>query len=225
MPNSTRHIRAFTHRIQTGLAGIFKTFPGSEEYWKRRYESGGTSGAGSYREYATYKAGILNAFVREHNVRSVIEYGCGDGNQLLLSQYPSYIGFDVSPAAVSLCMETFKNDPGKAFKLMDEYAHEQAELTLSLDVIYHLVEDPVFHAYMNRLFESSTRYVGIYSSDTDLQARFQAPHVKHRKFTRWIEHHRPDWNLIRHLPALRASKNNDATTEAQFFFYEKSRGK
>lgn len=42
-----------------------------------------------------------------------------------------------------------------------------ADLSLSLDVIYHLVEDEVFETYINTLFKSARRYVIIYSSNSD----------------------------------------------------------
>ncbi|NQU04581.1 MAG: hypothetical protein HQ568_00700, partial [Calditrichaeota bacterium] len=67
-----------------------RSFPGSEDYWKQRYKSGGNSGAGSYHKFAEFKADILNSFVRDKQIRTIIEYGCGDGNQLRLSEYPSY---------------------------------------------------------------------------------------------------------------------------------------
>ena len=63
-------------------------FPGSESYWDQRYLSGGTSGAGSYGKFAEFKAEILNDFVRENGVMSIVEYGCGDGNQLKMATYP-----------------------------------------------------------------------------------------------------------------------------------------
>ncbi len=75
-------------------------FTGSASFWERNYQRGGTSGGGSYGELACGKADFLNAFVREHAVESVIEFGCGDGNQLSLAQYPSYIGLDVSRSAI-----------------------------------------------------------------------------------------------------------------------------
>ena len=131
-----------------------KPFQGSERYWEHRYESGGHSGDGSYGRLAEFKAEILNAFVLRNGIASVIEYGCGDGNQLGLSRYPAYIGFDVSANAVSRCRERFSGDDTKTFKLMTEYGGETAELTLSLDVLYHLVEENVFLEYMNRLFDS-----------------------------------------------------------------------
>lgn len=82
-------------------------FPGSKQYWIERYEAGRTSGAGSYNELAEFKAEIINAFVVEHGIDSVMEFGCGDGNQLRLASYPSYTGFDANPRAVELCRDIF----------------------------------------------------------------------------------------------------------------------
>ena len=67
-----------------------KTFQGSESYWQNRYEAGRNSGDGSYSQLAEFKADNLNAFVFENAITSVIEYGCGDGNQLSLAKYSKY---------------------------------------------------------------------------------------------------------------------------------------
>jgi len=176
------------------------SFSGSKEYWETRYNLGGKSGDGSYGQLAEFKAEVINGFIQKNNIGLVIEYGCGDGNQLSLADYPSYIGFDVSPSAIRICNEKYQNDATKKFKLVNEYDYETAELTLSLDVLYHLIEDRVFHDYMNRLFDSSTKYVVVYSSNTDDNDSVKALHVKHRKFTRWIQGHKPDWNLDQHIP-------------------------
>src|SRR6185437_10475742 len=78
-------------------------FRNSNEYWERRYRTGGTSGAGSYNRLAEFKANFLNKFVEEHQVVSVVEYGSGDGAQLKLARYPSYTGVDISRTAVEIC--------------------------------------------------------------------------------------------------------------------------
>jgi len=110
-------------------------FTGSQDYWVQRYQTGGNSGAGSYGRLANFKAEVLNKFVMENEVKSVIEYGCGDGNQLALAKYHEYLGFDVSPEAVATCRDAFASDDSKSFKLLSEWAGEEADLTLSLDVI------------------------------------------------------------------------------------------
>ena len=175
-------------------------FAGSQAYWQQRYAEQGNSGAGSYGQLAAFKADVLNRFVAAHDIQSVIEYGCGDGHQLSLATYPRYLGFDVSPDALARCRTQFDGDATKAFRLVDAYAGETAELTLSLDVVFHLVEDEVFEAYMDRLFASATRFVIVYSSDTDEQQPGEAAHVRHRAFTRWVAAHQPAWRLIEHVP-------------------------
>src|ERR1700733_9306823 len=86
------------------------TFRGSARYWERNYARGGTSGEGSYDALAQGKAVFLNEFVRTREIRSVIEFGCGDGNQLSLADYSSYIGLDVSRSAIERCQHRFATD-------------------------------------------------------------------------------------------------------------------
>jgi hypothetical protein len=215
-------IRSIAKFVYFAFVVPFKKFPGSDDYWKQRYQSGGTSGAGSYGRLAQFKADVINGIVRDKQIATIIEYGCGDGNQLSLSQYPSYIGFDISPEAISLCKLTFANDGSKSFKKLDEYTNETAQLTLSLDVIYHLTEEEVFNAYMKQLFDTSTKFAIIYSSNTDIQSIIQAPHVKHRNFTNWIEKNRPNWKLKMQIPNKYPYSNNEQVESfADFYLYEK----
>jgi len=172
----------------------------SPNYWDARYAAGGNSGAGSYGNLAMFKAHVLNEFVAENHIDSVIEFGCGDGNQLSLSSYPQYTGLDISPRAVKRCQEHFRGDPTKRFLVYDQghLTTEKAELALSLDVIYHLVEDPIYLRHMRDLFEAATHFVIIYSDN--LESPRDSLHVRHRRFSDWIEQNQPGWNLIRHIP-------------------------
>lgn len=215
-------IRSMARIVYFTIIAPFKSFPGSENYWKRRYKAGGNSGAGSYNKLAKFKAQIINDFIRDKQIKTVIEYGCGDGNQLIFAEYSSYIGFDVSPEVILRCKNIFSNDNTKLFKLMDDYSNETAQLTLSLDVIYHLVEDNVFFFYMNRLFDSSENFVIIYSSNTNKQSRLQAAYIKHRNFSDWIEQHKPDWKLIKHVPNRYPHPHDDFEGSfADFYIYKK----
>lgn len=207
------------------LRGLLRSRPEGDfrsgDYWDRRYRKGGTSGAGSYGRLAEFKAEILNRFVAEHNVKTVVEHGCGDGAQLELARYPAYIGFDVAPKAVEMCRERFKNDPAKQFCVVGEKEPGQHDLALSLDVIYHLVEDAVYEAYMRSLLDSSHQYLGIYASNEDKVT--QDIHVRHRRFVDFIDA-TGNWRLIGHVPNRfpfdRRSKNQ--TSFADFYFFEKT---
>ena len=194
-------------------------FKDSSSYWEQRYSAGRDSGPGSYGQFAEFKAEVLNHFVSKNAVQSVIEFGCGDGNQLSLATYPSYIGLDVSSTAVARCRDRFKQDLTKSFRTVSEYAGEKADLALSLDVTYHLVEDRVFANYMHTLFNAANRFVIIYSSDTDDNRGFQA-HIKHRKITRWIAENERDWRLVEHIPNRYPYRGDEGTGSfADFLIY------
>lgn len=180
---------------------LLPTFTRSKAYWERRYRLGGISGKGSLGDLAVFKAEVLNAFIRDNGVESVIEFGCGDGKQLSLARYPRYLGQDVSSTAVKMCKKRFKDDPSKCFLCYDPGdtpnlgAFLKADLTLSLDVIYHLVEDRVYEQHLRDLFAASGRFVIIYSSNKDEVATL--PHVRHREFTVDVEHLISDFRLAR----------------------------
>lgn len=204
-------------------------FPGSKEFWETRYSLGGNSGKGSYGKFALFKANVLNEFVQEKAILSIIEFGCGDGNQLSLSKYPKYIGLDVSPTAISLCRERFDQDENKSFFLyspscfVDRQNIFLADLGLSLDVIYHLVEDDVYHAYMDHLFSASKKFVIIYSSDMDQAGGAHARHVRHRKFSERVKERFPDWKLLEQIKNPYPGKGDFGQGSfADFFIFEKN---
>ena len=98
---------------------------------------------------------------------------------------------------------------------------EKADLSISLDVIYHLLEDHIFHLYMKNLFNSSNKYVCIYSSNVD---GGWAKHVKHRKFTNWIDKYMSiNWKIKEYIPNKYPfdPKNVETTSFSDFYFYEK----
>lgn len=205
-------------------------FHGSADYWDRTYRRGKTSGPGSYHRLAQFKAEVINGFVEQHGIRSVMEFGCGDGNQLALMRYPQYIGLDVSPYAIDLCMARFAADTTKSFfaystfQFRDRSRLFHVDLVLSLDVLYHLVEDDVFIAYLGHLFAAADRYVVIYSSNYDERGR---AHVRHRMFTPWVEKIAPEFRLIEHIPNRHVCDPQDPagrenTSPAEFFIYART---
>lgn len=201
-------------------------FPGSADYWEKRYADGGDSGHGSYGRFAAFKAEVLNRFVAEQRIASVVEFGCGDGNQLALASYPDYLGLDVSETALAACRRRFAGDPGRRFRLYrpgpsaEGMPEQRADLALSLDVIYHLTEDPVFESYMNDLFDAARRFVIIYSSDTTVTDPSEPAQVRHRNFTRWVAERRPEWRLLRRIPnRFAVAREGEARSFAEFYIY------
>lgn len=105
---------------------------------------------------------------------------------------------------------------------MNEITNQKAEVVMSLNVIYHLIEDNVYHNYMRHLFNLSSQYVIIYAFDSDKPNSY-GPHVKPRKFTKWIHSEIPEFKLIKHIPnKFPFDKNKPKTTSfADFYVYKK----
>jgi hypothetical protein len=195
----------------------------SAAYWEARYRAGGHSGAGSRGRLAAFKADFLNALIRDNGIASAIEFGCGDGGQLALLDIPDYVGLDVAPAAIDTCRTRFAGQEGREFRLMANRAGlPAAELGLSLDVVYHLVEDAVFADYMEALFAHAWRYVVIYASDVD--QTWPSRHVRHRRFTEHVANHLPEWTLASVVPNIYPydPQRPDETSFAAFHVYRQA---
>ncbi len=231
-------IRARARRVAVQLSGgrilslqrrlLGRRFKDSSSYWEDRYARGGTSGAGSYGESARAKAAYLNAFVERHGVTTVLELGCGDGAQLELAAYPSYVGFDVSPTIIDKCRARFRDDPGKEFALYEPegfaaaLGRRQFDLALSLDVVYHLVEDEVYRAHIEHLFANATRYVIVYSTDAEVAGQDSAVHVRHRAVAADIASWIDGWELIDRAVGVPASADEPAV---EFLVFQKRSGR
>ena len=217
--------------IGTPLEGIARSlfekasrpdFETSDSYWDERYRKKGNSGPGSYGRLAEFKAEVINAFVKKHDIQTVMEFGTGDGHQLTLAEYPRYSGYDVSAVSVANCHKKFAGDDSKTFAVVDGYDGEKADLTMSLDVIYHLIEDEVYHDYMKLLFDAADNHVIIYASNSgELNADIKVDHVRHRCFTDWIAKSAPEWQQtdIISNPYPYSDNDPDNTSFADFYFF------
>jgi hypothetical protein len=117
----------------------------------------------------------------------------------------------------------YRDDETKLFLSTTEYnASVRYDLSMSIDVIFHLVEDAVFDRYLGNTFDASDRYVCIYSSNDDVA--IASTHVRHRRFTDWVAKNRPEWALIDKVDNLYPAAighETDATSFADFYFYER----
>jgi SAM-dependent methyltransferase len=193
----------------------------SASFWESLYREGGTSGTGSVGPLAAFKAEVVTRVLAEHGITSVAELGCGDGQQLALIDYPSYVGLDVAPAAVERCRERFAGDSSKRFEVYDRGANlPAADLAISLEVIFHLLEDDVYDRYMSDLFASAGRFVLIYSSDTDEPSPWDE--VRHHRFSTWVERRQPHWRLQERIAQRYPYVEGDPETSwSDFFLYQR----
>jgi len=218
-----RPAREWLQRLSPGAARQAAQFSATH-YWEKRYAAGGTSGEGSYGRLAEFKAGVINDFVAAHGVQSVIEFGCGDGNQLSLLSVPKYVGLDVSASVVQRCISRFGQDTTKSFFLYDGKSfHDaggvfQADLILSLDVIYHVVSDEAFESYMSHACSAARRHLMLYTTDYESPA---SGHQRHRAISHWMKR-KPEFVLARTIPNPYAgSADGKEQSDAKFLIYER----
>lgn len=184
-------------------------------YWDRRYRDGRTSGAGSEGDEGAYKAMYVNEFMRDHDIVSVIDWGCGDGQVLgqleLRNPWRAYTGIDVSPTIIERMRQRYRE---LEFMNAEEACKGQysADLALSMDVLFHLPDDGDYFTYLDHLFDSAEKYVLVYS--TNYAGGRTARHVFRREFTPDIAGRFPDWELRTVETPLREGL-------ASFFVYEK----
>ena len=148
----------------------------------------------------------------------MIDWGCGDGNLVKFYKINEYLGLDISPTVVHKCSKIFKNDPSKRFLTINNYDHQTAQLSISLDVIFHLIEEDVYEAYMKNLFDSADHSVLIYSSNTN-EGISNSPHFKHRKFSDWVEKNRPEVELKSIIKNIYPYNGDSSTTSVSDFYH------
>jgi len=192
----------------------------SAVFWDRHYRIGGSSGPGSIGELRTYKAMFVNEFVVRYDIQRIVEFGCGNGDQLQEARYPEYVGLDVSEAIVKQVSSRYEDDKSKSFFVyrpngfLDNLGLFRAQLTLSMDVIFHLVEEDNYRKYLGHLFSASTRWVIIYSSNIN-QSSTDVPYTRHRRFTDDVEQV-GGWHLV-----LVEDNPLSHLTRSQFFVFER----
>jgi len=202
----------------------------SNKYWEDRYKNNETSGDGSYGNLAIFKGKIINSFIKEHNIKSILDLGCGDGNQLkhINTANINYIGVDPSTTIINKLKEIYKNDKNKNFIQLEmvmqnhyKLYNVKTELTLSCDVLFHLINLDIWEQHINNLFNISAKYVIIYAYDFNQDWN---NHCKSRRFTDFIREKYSNWQLIKVIkneyPLFEGCDDQNASM-SDFYFYEK----
>ena len=191
----------------------------SGKYWEKRYSSWWDSWKWSYNEHAKYKSKILNNIIKDNNISTVIEFWCWDWNNLKYYNIKKYIGFDVSKTAIIKCKENYKNDENKSFIYyipnLFKSGWLQSQLVISFEVIFHLIEDEIYYKYMADLFNSSSSYVLIFSTNKK-NINMTSAHYKDRVFTKDIPN---NFKLIKEFKTPQTKELKSLWSN--FFLYKK----
>lgn len=167
-----------------------------QAYWDERYRAGSTSGAGSEGDCARLKASVVNWIIAHHRVKSVIDWGCGDGEVLkLITREVNYTGIDASPTIIQRHKHSDPREDrfkGSRYFHVDHPAVEgiTADMALSLDVLFHFPDDESYRAYLNRVFASARRVVLIHATNHD-----GGRTARHVRWRRWEDDVPADWRV------------------------------
>jgi hypothetical protein len=152
-------------------------------YWNNRYINNWNSWKWSYWENALFKANFINNFIKENNITTVTEFWVWDWNNLELYNIKNYEGLDISEKAIEICKDKFKDDKTKVFSVLNDWEY-QAELTLSLDVTFHIFPKNEWKNYINRVIDSAVRFAIFYSFP---KWTANAPHLNDYNFEEYLK--------------------------------------
>lgn len=149
-------------------------------YWDSRYVSGGNSGDGSYGCLLDFKEEVINSFIQDNMITSIQDFGCGDGS--LLSRLKldgiQYTGYDISDFILGRLRQKFKD---KTFLHLKDYQNRMSDLVLSIDVIFHLLDQDSYKKYIELIQKATSKYLIVYSSNSDNMGVYVS-HIKHHMF-------------------------------------------
>jgi SAM-dependent methyltransferase len=160
-------------------------------YWHNRYLDGKGSGPSSRGDVAAAKADRINRLL-DGTTRTVVDWGVGDGTVAAGIDANRYLGVDITQAALDLARAACGPRPGWSWLLYDPHLPPpltvQADLALSLDVLFHLTDDQAYRTYLQLLFGSAPT-VFIRASNYD------APRNDHMRRRRWLPDVPDGWQL------------------------------
>ena len=169
----------------------------AHQYWENRYALGGDSGAGSKGEKYAFKRDFINHIVQQYSIKTIVDFGCGDGSQIAEITVNSYYGLDISPSAVARCRERYADRPEFQFDLITQTTLTRYDLAISLDVLYHIIDPSLYAAYLHRFF-SHSQYSLLYANFSEKES--SEPHILHRNHFQEIERLHIPTRLIEQCP-------------------------
>lgn len=146
-------------------------------YWNNRYNSGLTSGYGSYGEALERKLNWLKGL----GIESISDMGCGDFNfgSNLLKIYPkaSYMGYDISNVIIEKNKKEYPN-----INFTNELNLPDSDLLLCVDVLFHIKEDEEYNKMLEYLKNHWKKYLAVTAYEREALPVEEGGHVKVRNF-------------------------------------------
>lgn len=185
-------------------------------FWNRQYTEGRGSGPGSKGEMLQYKIDFLNKFIDKHSIKTMTDFGCGDGKLMskLKIEDDKYMGIDISEKAIDLCKifrpkSHFKCCPFPELNTIGAFVRD---ISICIDVLFHIIDIEELKLALTQIFDLSERYVVLYTMNTPRDR--DREHVKSRCISEIIENLNIKYNNLHKYPG-------HPGTEAMWLIYGK----
>lgn len=133
----------------------------AEGTWGRDVAGKGTSGTGSTLEITREYRAYVEDFMKKHNVKSVVDAGCGDWSFSSAIDWgdASYLGIDIASDVIAAVRN--KHEKGRVTFLAGDITDElpAADLLISKDVLQHLSNELVQKFIRNNLRKGKYKWV------------------------------------------------------------------
>jgi 2-polyprenyl-3-methyl-5-hydroxy-6-metoxy-1,4-benzoquinol methylase len=188
----------------------------SIDIWTNRYyNKNGNSGLGSTGELAKFKIDFINNFIKENDINSILDFGCGDcfiASQLKVSRYT---GIDISDAYFDRIVDFVADNKELIKKPFNEIRDfEFYDCVICLDVLYHILEEETEYLYetLDEIYNHSNKYIIIYAQDSYLNFNYES-HMFDSRWRQYIEK--------KQLKLIYEQNECMPGTSAKFFVYKK----
>ena len=133
----------------------------AEGTWGKDVAGKGTSGPGSTLEITGEYRVYVEDFIKKHNVKSVVDAGCGDWSFSSAIDWgdASYLGIDIASDVIAAVRH--KHEKGRIKFQVGDITDElpAAELLISKDVLQHLSNELVHKFIRNNLRKGKYKWV------------------------------------------------------------------
>lgn len=185
-----------------------------QNYWNNEYSLSHGSGLGSTGAMLDHKIEFLNKFFKDHNIKTVIDFGCGDGKLMknLKIEDEDYIGIDISEVAVEICERIRPKAQFIDIAFPEFEPKFKADCCICIDVLFHIIDDIELELTLKKIFEYATRFVILYTFNQEREN--ERPHVKSRIITQIVERLKLKYKVLEKIPG-------HEQTEALWLVYKK----
>ena len=143
-----------------------------KNYWDSWYDSSTNSGPGSQGKLQEFKINYLNKLFKQFEIKTVLDFGCGDGSLALGLHCQSYFGIDIAINAIKLCKKRV-NRQGFSFECENFFNYTPSiiknkfpsglDCCICIDTLYHIFTEQALSETLKSLFSTEAKIVVLYT--------------------------------------------------------------